>query len=106
MRAGQERPGHSVFEGPVGHDVLNFNDGVRARMCGKLKVVDGKLEVEWETPPSPECRMTTAPAGSLPPNAWGLHEMHGNLWEWTDDMYSPMPTRIATRWRWIRSYGR
>ncbi len=58
-------------------------------MDGKLKVVEGKLEVEWETRPSPECRMTTAAAGSMPPNAWGLHEMHGNLWEWTADKYSP-----------------
>jgi sulfatase modifying factor 1 len=64
--------------------VVNFNDGDVKNGV----VVDGKLEVEWETPPAPECRMTTAPAGSLPPNAWRLHEMHGNLMEWYADKYS------------------
>ena len=47
---------------------------------------ENTLEDGWEG---------TSPVGMFPPNGYGLFDMIGNVWEWTDDWYAPRHQQAA-----------
>ena len=59
----------------------------QANYDGRAPYADGKEGVYREQ---------TVPVKSLPANAWGLYEMHGNVLEWCQDWYGDYPARAVS----------
>ncbi|WAL60118.1 formylglycine-generating enzyme family protein [Thermocoleostomius sinensis A174] len=67
-RAGTTTPFH--FGATITTDLVNYNGNFT-----------------YASAPNGEYRQQTTDVGSFPPNAFGLYDMHGNVWEWCQDVW-------------------
>lgn len=60
-----------------------------AELCRYANHADAGTDYEWRnTACSDGVGKQTAVVGSYEPNAFGLYDMHGNVWEWVQDCWS------------------
>jgi formylglycine-generating enzyme required for sulfatase activity len=78
-RAGSSRRFHF---GEDDADYCRYGNGVDATAFADVPGVKG-----WSALPCRDGYAFTAPVGSFAPNAFGLHDTHGNVFEWVEDCW-------------------